>query len=186
MPSTTTSVTRSQVPRLMNNFPTTAHRQRSSNINVDNPELEFMRTALTTCRSTISQQETELKRLKESLDIRNKRITQLEQQIGFASDNFSTRNSNTDPQGDSLAAIRELLDSIVDKMKDTCTAHPTNNIVVNTCQAHTDHRLQKQNAGTQTHSSRLAVGDTDLDLTGMEESHEPCVPPNLEVPNPTL
>ena len=59
-------------------------------------QCEFHKTALNTCRSTITQQEVELKRLKESQNIRNKRIVQFEAHIGNASDLFGTRNTSKD------------------------------------------------------------------------------------------
>ena len=72
-------------------FPNYSVRQRSTNIRLENPELEFQKTALSACRSTIAQQEAELKRLKESLDIRNKRILLLESQLGVASETIAAR-----------------------------------------------------------------------------------------------
>jgi hypothetical protein len=66
-------------------FPNNSIRQRSSNVPVTDPEREFEKTALDTCRGTIIQQEAELKRLNEGLDIRNKRIMQLDSQVGIAS-----------------------------------------------------------------------------------------------------
>ena len=65
-------------------FPNNSIRQRSSNVRVTDPENEFLKTALDACRSNIVQQETELKKLNEGLDIRNKRIMQLENQVGVA------------------------------------------------------------------------------------------------------
>ena len=48
------------------------------------PEQEFHKVALEACSSTIVQQEADIKTLKESLDIRNKKILQLEGQVGVA------------------------------------------------------------------------------------------------------
>ena len=75
-------------------FPPTTLRQRGSNIRLDNPEAEFQKTALDSCRSTIVQQQAEIKRLNETLDIRNKRIIQLEDQINVAANYMSSRDSN--------------------------------------------------------------------------------------------
>ena len=75
-------------------FPPTTRRQRGSNIRFDNPEAEFQKTALDSCRSTIVQQQSEIKRLNETLDIRNKRIIQLEDQINVAASYMSSRDSN--------------------------------------------------------------------------------------------
>ena len=77
-------------------FPNTMTRQRGSNLATENPELEFHKTALSACRSTIAQQEAELKRLNEALDIRNKRILQLESQLGQACDFYAQRDSPED------------------------------------------------------------------------------------------
>ena len=75
-------------------YPNNAIRQRSSNVISSDPELEFQKSALDAC-STIVQQETELKRIQETLDIRNKRIMQLESQIGTATTQISSRNLTT-------------------------------------------------------------------------------------------
>ena len=65
-------------------FPSNSKRQKSSNINSQNPESEFLMTALNSCKSTIAQQEIEIKRLKESLELRNMRIMNLEEQLSSA------------------------------------------------------------------------------------------------------
>ena len=65
------------MPSLDPKFPTTASRQISSNVNLNNASEEFYNTALNACRSTIAQQGVEIKKLKETQDIRNKRILQL-------------------------------------------------------------------------------------------------------------
>ena len=76
-------------------FPNNSIRQKSSNINLSNPEIEFQKTALNACRSTIAQLEAEKKRLNETLSIRNRRIMQLEEQIGHASDYVASRDTDT-------------------------------------------------------------------------------------------
>ena len=77
-------------------YPSNAVRQKSSNICGDNPEKEFLSTALDACRSTIVQREVELKSLKEALDIRNKKILQLQSQVEFA----ATQHGNVSPTED--------------------------------------------------------------------------------------
>ena len=122
-------------------FPTAAMRHRTTNINLDNPEAEFQKTALDSCRSTIIQQQSEIKRLGESLDIRNKRIMQLESQIGVAASYMSNRDSNTSTArmeantdkdkslinilNDHLALIINKFDVLIDKV---CTKQPGVNI----------------------------------------------------------
>ena len=135
-------------------FPSTSTRQRSSNINLGDPELEFLKTALSACRSTISQQEAELKRLNECLNIRNKRIIQLESQVGHASDYISARTPSPDVPESSLCAISEKLDLVTRKVERLETA-PSNNIVVNSCHPSQQHHysIPTQSTVTQTDSS---------------------------------
>ena len=71
-------------------FPSNSTRQRASNITVKEPEKEFLQTQLDSCRSTIVQQETDIKKLRESQDIRNKRLLQLEVQVGFSAAQLSS------------------------------------------------------------------------------------------------
>ena len=69
LPTPCTSTNAVQVQR----FPNNSTRQRKSNVVTLNPEIEFQKASLDACRSTIIQQEAEIKRLKEALDLRNKR-----------------------------------------------------------------------------------------------------------------
>ena len=114
-------------------FPSTATRQRSSNINTTDPELEFQKTALSSCRSTISQQQAELKRLNECLDVRNKRIMNLESQVGHASDIISDRATTNDIPNDRLQSLSEKVEEIFRKFDKLENSHPVNNIVINSC-----------------------------------------------------
>ena len=129
-------------------FPSASTRQRGSNINLNNAELEFQKTALNTCRGIISQQEAEIKRLKESLDIRNKRIVQLESQVGYASDMFGARDTTDEQIRDKMKELTSKLESVsitIEKLR----AQPcTNSIVVNSCSSH--HHQQSQDSSTQT------------------------------------
>ena len=150
---------------------------------MNNPEHEFLNTALTACRSTISQQETEIKRLKESLDIRNKRITQLEQQIGHASKLFSARTPGTDTS-DSMAAVCDKLDYLTEKLSSVPAGHPPNSIVINTCHGH-DVQASKQHIATQTQSHGDAL-DTDnvVQHDGPPQQELPTAPQQV-LPTPT-
>ena len=119
-------------------FPNNSIRQRTSNIPVDDPDKEFQKTALDACRSTIIQQETEIKRMKEGLDIRNKRIMQLESQVRLAASHISSRDQNQactdDPSSsDSLLLILGKLDSLAQ-------ASSTPNISINN--SHSCHGLK--------------------------------------------
>ena len=55
-------------------FPNNSTRQRSSNVPVTDPLREFEKTALDSFRATVIQQEADLKKANEALDVRNKRI----------------------------------------------------------------------------------------------------------------
>ena len=108
-------------------FPNYSTRQRSSNIHLDAPETEFLRTALSSCRSTITQQESEIKRINEGLRLRDKRIMKLEAQIGTAADTIAARAPTND---DTNAKLTDLLEKL-------CTTHhhSPSNIYINPCHA---------------------------------------------------
>ena len=113
-----------QATQIQPRFPNNAGRQRTSNVPLENPEMEFQRTALDSCRSTIVQQEADLKRLNEALDIRNKRIMQLEDQIGIAASYVSSRDTNardagmtdSDPRCKNLSQIGDKLNNLLAKI----------------------------------------------------------------------
>ena len=73
-------------------YPSNSIRQRTSNVASLEPEAEFQKAAIDACRSTIVQQEAELKKLREGLDVRNKKIIQLEDQVGIAKTYLSSRD----------------------------------------------------------------------------------------------
>ena len=113
-----------QATQIQPRFPNNGGRQRTSNVPIENPELEFQRTALDSCRSTIVQQEADLKRLKETLDIRNRRIMQLEDQIGIAASYVSSRDGDmrsdrvtgSDSRCENLSQISDKLNNILTKL----------------------------------------------------------------------
>ena len=108
------------------------HRQRSSNINVRDPDKEFLQTALDSCRSTIVQNESEIKKLKEAMDIRNKRILQLEAQISFSASQVASgtaQNITTGSAADkSTNSLLQSLSKIEDKLHNL--SNPVSNIHV--------------------------------------------------------
>ena len=53
-------------------------KQRKSNVNIENPDKEFLKSQLDTCKGMIAQKDLEVKKLKESNDMRAKRISALE------------------------------------------------------------------------------------------------------------
>ena len=129
-------------------FPSTSSRQRSSNVNDADPEREFLKTALSSCRSTISQQEAELRRLNECLDIRNKRIAQLEVQIGHASDYVSARNTHSNIAENNLNTVDERLENLYRKIERLENPSTSNNITINSC--HSSKATTQQHSSTQT------------------------------------
>ena len=93
--TTNTSYPTPPAPAPAVSFPNNSVRQRSSNVNANSSEIDFLQTSLDTCRSTIAQQESELKKLKEAVEIRNKRIMQLEGQVGHAAEQVAARTDNS-------------------------------------------------------------------------------------------
>ena len=172
-------MTSSQIPTSPVQLQSPSVRQRASNINIENPDVEFLRTALSACRSTITQQEAELTRLKESLDIRNKRILQLESQVGHASGYIAGREStsHTDCSSSSLQLVLAKLENIEAKI-----APNSNNIVINSCIK--EHNLKSNsvsNAETQTDptcSDSLPNTGTPDHLVAQPETHLGDSPPS--------
>ena len=62
-------------------LPTLSGRQKKSNIKIDNPETEFLKSQVDNLKGIVSQNDQEIKKLKESNDLKAKRINQLELQI---------------------------------------------------------------------------------------------------------
>ena len=163
-----TSTQRPAIPT----FPARLQRQRTSNITVENPELEFQKTALNTCRSTIAQQESEIKRQKEALDIRNKRILQLEAHVDHASEFVAARditNPGTSAKLDSVLSKIEILENKISNVQPQLASCPTNTIVINSCK--TDHNTPVilKSSSTQTEEVTLEGNDVNVQ-TGPEES----------------
>ena len=120
---------RTQIPKL----PSNAIRQRSSNVISSDPDKEFLKTALDTCRSNIAKQETELKKLKETLEIRNKKILQLEEQIGEAASYIGRRNTSDDAtDGNTTQRLEDCILLLVSKLESSSndTSSPVNNISI--------------------------------------------------------
>ena len=173
--STSPSQTTSSLPQISCSsasatFPTTASRQRSSNIAIQNPEYEFQQTALSACRSTIAQQETELKTLKEGINIRNKRILQLESQIGAAAESVAGRDFNKDTT-ETTRCILSRIESIENKISNIkgTNNNPPNSIVINNCKSGHSNLKHFQSVMTQTTVSHCAC-----------EYPSPCEPPSMD------
>ena len=164
-------------------LPTTSVRQRTSNIRLDNPEAEFQKTALDSCRSTIVQQQSEIKRLSETLDIRNRRIMQLEDQIDVASSYMASRDTNVGSHNnrsnpvppnnnidsDSLALTISKLNTLVDQV----TKSQTVNVYNYPCNSNKFKPNENDSKATQTDTVPPNVVPPDgTSLIENEGSHE--------------
>ena len=137
-------------------FPSNNNRQRTSNIDVNNPEIEFLQTSVDSCRSTIVQQETDLKKLRETMDIRNKRILQLEAQVGISVAHISSRKlpevsnpSIASTDVNNCQDIVALLSKIEHALKSiNSPSAPVNNINIHNssqqCKSRSEHHASSQ------------------------------------------
>ena len=65
----------------------------NTNVNLENPDKEFLKSQLDTCNGLIAQKDLELKKLKESNDMRAKRITNLETLVQEARQFITKQNT---------------------------------------------------------------------------------------------
>ena len=70
-----------QNPSVREKLPTLSGRHRKSNLNLENPETEFLRSQVDTLKTAVSQNDEEIKKLKQSNDLKTKRIIQLESKL---------------------------------------------------------------------------------------------------------
>ena len=103
-----------------------------------NPEQEFNQAAVDACRSTIIQQEADIKSLKENLELRNKKIMQLDGQVGVAKSYLSSRDTaqpeNVPVQMSSLLNTLNLLVIKLGALSDNFLAKPQAvNVYNSTC-----------------------------------------------------
>ena len=121
-------------------YPNNSIRQKTSNLATADQEKEFQKTALDSFRSTIATQQTDINRLKECMDVRNKQIMQLERQVSHASSLIASPTSESHPSLNStpgspilLPELQESLKSIhlkLDLLSKTASS-PVNNININ-------------------------------------------------------
>ena len=109
--TTTITTTTNTIPTIR--FPNNSSKQRGSNIKTTDPEEEFRQTALDSCRSTIAQQEADIKKWKEANAIRNRKIIQLEDQVTVAAEHVASRdpsnNHNIDDRTDNTALEKKVV-----------------------------------------------------------------------------
>ena len=113
----------------------------------------------------MTQQEVELKTLREAIDIRNKRISQLEAQVGHASNLLSDRDVPHNLSEDRVSGLVDKLQHICLKF-DQLTGLPSNNIVLNTCNSHQS--PQVRNSTTQTEPSNPLHSEEPLSDHGLQ------------------
>ena len=166
-------------------FPNNNTRQRSSNINTKNPDIEFLKTSLDTCRGTIAQQEAEIRKLKEALDIRNKRIIQLEGQVNHATEYIGGRGSDTDHAGDIVKNIDKNVASIMSKIE-CFSSTPVNHFNIHnnsTC-----HKMSSTSAlrasCTNCKKSCEAEDSSDPHSARMHSPGKPPASPRMSTTNP--
>ena len=69
------------MPSVVQKQPTFTGKHKKSKVNIASPETEFLQTTIDTLKATIAMNEIEIKKLKESNDIKVKRIFSLESQV---------------------------------------------------------------------------------------------------------
>ena len=153
-------------------YPSNAIRQRKSNVAAGEPEKEFQKAVIDACRSTITQQEAELKRLNENLDIRNKKIMQLESQVGSAASYLSSRDTGHQSNistniSDHLTALLTTMNLVLSKLT-LCTDSPAASrsspisIYNSPCQLP---KVTLVNMGTQTDTATINTNTVDMSVT---------------------
>ena len=180
-------------PATTRRFPNNSIRQRNSNVAVMSPDQEFTKAALDACRSTITQQEADIRTLKESLDIRNKKVMQLESQVGVAKSYLASSvlppvhtGNPTIEQPDCFSTNINLviakLNSISDKL---CSKSNTVNVYNSSCP---HQKLQTSDKSVQTclapnptsgpTNAVMELSTTDKDDSILVTSEEP---PDTEI-----
>ena len=91
-------------------LPPLSGRHRKSNLNQDNPETEFLKSQIDTLKSVLSQNDEEIKKLKQSNDLKSRRITQLEAKLEEAQHIVTqqariSKPTSTTPREDSESRI---------------------------------------------------------------------------------
>ena len=155
---------------LSQRFPNNSIRQRNSNVAALHPEQEFQKATIDACRSTIIQQEADIKTLKESLDIRNKKILQLESQVGSAKSYLSSREMppvNNNPTNQQLCDVLEAMHLLLNKMNliidNGLTKTQAVNVYNNTCP---QQKNPSSNQSTQTPSVSLPTVTSHTGIDG--------------------
>ena len=144
--------------------PSNSIRQRSSNVASLSPDVEFQKVALDTCRSTIVQQEAEIRKLRETLDLKNKKILQLKGQIESSVSHLASRNqefSGNIPH----STLQHLLLKLIDLLDKLHVQSPTVNVY------NDRHPKATIEHSTQTDRDLISVNTvTNLEETDMDRA----------------
>ena len=149
-------------------FPRNNTRHRTSNINVKDAEKEFLETALKTCRSTITQQEVEIKRFKENLDIRNKRISQLEKQVSDAAYHIADRSPQ---QQTTVTARKDRLEELIHLILSKLDNKSTPDITINNNQNGVSSKPPQVNQFSQTDKTDCSSCSSEYQLDSNLQVH---------------
>ena len=111
--------------------PATKNKHKKTNLNVDSPDVEFLNATINTLKGTVAKNEIELKKLKESNDLKVKRILQLEAQVEeskriITSHKCAVPKSNDDDSRNFLKESPEIADKCQQRMVSTLEARTVN------------------------------------------------------------
>ena len=165
-------------------FPSNAIRQRNSTVAALNPEAEFQKTTIDACRSTIVQQEADIKILTESLDVRTKKVLQLEGQVGMATNYLSSRDANTSSNSeaittDQLDSLCSSLNLLLVKMSALPEVLPSKTQVVNVYNTSNIQKPEVSDKSSQTtpiNNSHLLRHITEPSSSARVEKHLMMIP----------
>ena len=96
--------------------------------------------------------------------IRNKRILQLEQQVGYAADSIAARDTVTDSTNDSMHTVLKKIEIIENKLNSLSAASPSNSIVINTCKAANSDNTHQRNTDSAPSQTINTYHDCTADL----------------------
>ena len=100
-------------------LPPLTGRQRKSNVNTVNPESEFLRSQIDTLKGILSQNNEEIKKLKESNELKSRRINQLESQLQFAHHSALTQTKISEDESENCVKRIDILESNWSSMSKT-------------------------------------------------------------------
>ena len=144
-----------------------------------------MKVSVDTCRGTIAQQQAEIKKLSEALEIRNNVIIQLQGQVGHAADHLATREAHTTGNaticdGKSITNIDKNVSAILSKLEKLSSAPVNHFNIHNNSVCHRDVPLAQPSSSQcknseQSSSNSPTEGDKFTTPHTMSSSYgNPC------------